>query len=194
MALIGLAFAQVPLRSPQPTPPGVPDVNHQPNYPGTVEGQQQPNDPLASDKAFVKRAVEGSIAEIELGKLAQEKSSTEAVKEFGKRMVEDHTKATEELKAAATKVNVEARTDVPRKVKKDETKLSKLSTAEFDRAYAKMMLDDHKSDVREFTAEARQGKIPEVKEFAARHLPTLQEHLRMAEQLEARTKSGSGSQ
>jgi putative membrane protein len=84
MVLIGSAFAQVPPRSPQPAPPGVPDGNHQPNYPGTVEGQQQPNDPLASDKAFVKRAVEGSIAEIELGKLAQEKSSTEAVKEVWK--------------------------------------------------------------------------------------------------------------
>ena len=191
-SLLAQAFAQVPPRSPQSTSPGMPDTNRQPNDPGMMEDQQRNSDPLASDKAFVKQAVEGGMAEVELGKLAQEKSFTDPVKQFGKRMVEDHTKANEDLKAAAAKLNLETGTEVSRKVKKDEAKLSKLSGAEFDRAYAKMMLNEHKSDVKQFSVEARQGKIPEVKEFAANQIPTLQQHLRMAEQLEATTKSGPG--
>ena len=58
-------------------------------------------DPMASARRFVKEAAEGSATDVALGKLAQEKGSSDAVKQFGKRMVDDHSKATEELKQAA---------------------------------------------------------------------------------------------
>jgi putative membrane protein len=149
---------------------------------------EQMTDPLASDKKFVKEAAAGSMAEVELGKLAQEKGSSDAVKEFGKRMVEDHGKAGEDLQQAAGKANLPVTPEMPRKARKAQEKLSKLSGPDFDRMYAKLMLDDHKDDVKAFEKQSRNGKVPEIKEFAAKTLPVLQEHKKLAEELEASTK------
>ena len=61
-----------------------------------------------------------------------------------------------------------------------DDRLSKLSGAAFDRAYMKAMVDDHVKDVSEFKKEAKSGTDPEVKAWAAKTLPTLEEHLKMA--------------
>ncbi len=53
-------------------------------------------DPIAPDKDFLKEAAPGSAVEVALGRIAQERGSSDAVKEFGKRMVDDHSKAEEE--------------------------------------------------------------------------------------------------
>ena len=142
-------------------------------------------DPMASARKFVKEAAEGSATEVALGKLAQEKGSSDAVKQFGKRMVEDHSKASEDLKHAAEMAKIPVPSETPKKARKTQDKLSKLSGVEFDRAYAKTMVSDHKEDVKAFEREARDGAVPPVKNFAAKTLPTLQEHLKLAEELYA---------
>jgi len=146
---------------------------------------------MASARKFVKEAVEGSATAIALGKLAQEKGSTDAVKQFGKRMVDDHSKATEELKQAVEMAKIPAPSETPNKVKKAQDKLSKLSGAEFDRAYAKTMVSDHKEHVKAFEREARDGAVQPVKNLAAKTLPTLQEDLKLAEELYASAEKGS---
>jgi putative membrane protein len=191
--LAGSAFAQNPTSMPpsqtQPgtSQPGQPGMQGRPTTPSTFpdasQDQRQMTDPFASDREFVKDAAEGSALEIELGKLAQEKGSSEAVKEFGKRMVEDHTRAGENLKQAAAKVNIQASPELSRKSKKAQEKLSKLSGPDFDREYAKMMVSDHKNDVKAFERESKSGAAPTVKEFANKTLPTLQEHYKLAQQL-----------
>lgn len=198
--LAGSVWAQNPSSSATPqTPP----VSQTPGEPGsvrtpgispsdTINGQAQATvDPLATARKFVKEAAEGSATEVALGKVAQERGSSDAVKEFGKRMVADHSKAAEELKQLAAMVKVEVPSETPKKAKKAQDKLSKLSGADFDRAYAKLMVSDHKEDVKAFQEEARDGAIPPVKNFAAKTLPTLQEHLKLAEELSTSTKKGS---
>jgi putative membrane protein len=194
--LCGAAMAQPPGGAqgqppPSQTPsqtgaPGSPGADR-PGYAGATDTPSMA-DTVISDKAFVKKAAESSVTEVELGKLAQEKGSSEKVKEFGKRMVDDHQKSSEHLAAAATKVSVEVPTDLPRSGKKNRDKLAKLSGPDFDRAYAKLMVNDHKNDLQAFTQEAQAGRIPEVKEFAAKTLPTLQQHEKMAEDLQASVK------
>ncbi len=190
----GLVWAQNPGASPgqPPTPstgnPSTPSTNS-PGYPGASPmGTETDSTPTFSDKAFVKKAVEQNATEVELSKLAQEKGSSDAVKEFGKRIVEDHTKIAPGLETAAAKVNVDVPTDLPRGGKKAKEKLAKLSGPEFDKAYAKLMLNDQKDSVESFTQEARLGKIPEVKDYAAKALPTIQEHRKMATDLESTVK------
>jgi putative membrane protein len=202
--LAGAVWAQNPSQNPsssqtpqtlpgQPSgPPG--SVRTPGTFPSdTIEGQaQQPvMDPRASARGFVKEAAEGSATEVALGKLAQEKGSSDAVKQFGKRMVDDHSKATEELKQAAAMAQIEVPSETPKKARKAQDKLSKLSGADFDRAYTKMMVSDHKGDVKAFEREARNGAVPAVKNFAAKTLPTLQEHLKLAEELYASVGKGS---
>ena len=56
---------------------------------------------LASDSNFILTTGSLGLLQVKLGKLAQEKGSSEVVRDFGKRMVADYTKANEELAAGA---------------------------------------------------------------------------------------------
>jgi putative membrane protein len=133
------------------------------------------------DQKFVMDAAKGGMAEVELGKLATEKASSAEVKSFGQRMVDDHTKASDELKTLAQSKNITLPTEIDAKEKALRDRLAKLSGEAFDRAYMTAMLDDHRKDANEFRMESRAGKDPEVKAWAAKTLPTLQEHLKMAQ-------------
>ena len=141
----------------------------------------------AGDRKFVMEALKGGMAEVELGKLASERASSDAVKQFGKRMVEDHGKAGDELKALARDKGVTPPTQLDAKHARLRDKLAKLSGAEFDRAYVSEMVKDHRQDVKEFRREANAAKDPDVKGYASKTLPTLEEHLKQVERLQAQT-------
>src|SRR3954464_10731463 len=134
-----------------------------------------------NDNTFVTKAAQGGLAEVELGKLAVEKGSSDQVKQFGQRMVDDHGKANDELKTLAQQKNITVPTDMGAKEKALRDRLVKLSGAAFDRAYMSAMLSDHKKDVGEFRTESTSSKDADVKAFAAKTLPTLEQHLKLAE-------------
>jgi putative membrane protein len=136
------------------------------------------------DSDFVMKAAQGGMEEVELGKLASSKGANASVKQFGDRMVSDHSKANDELKMAAQKDNVTVPSELSKKQQDDVAKLNKLDGAAFDKAYAKMMVSDHKEDISLFEKEAKSGKDANVKAFAQQTLPTLQEHLRLAQAME----------
>ena len=137
-----------------------------------------------SDQKFVMDAAKGGMAEVELGKLAQDKASSDQVKNFGKRMVDDHSKANDELQTLAKNKNITLPTDLDPKDKALKDRLSKLSGAAFDRAYMNAMLRDHRKDVSEFKMESTSGQDADVKAFASKTLPTLEDHLKLAQQTE----------
>lgn len=120
------------------------------------------------------------MAEVKLGQLAQEKGSSQTVKDFGTRMVADHSKANEELKAVASSKNVTVPDTLNSKDQALYDRLSKLSGPQFDREYMRAMVRDHEQDVAEFRRESQSASDPQVKNFAAKTLPTLEEHLKMA--------------
>jgi len=138
----------------------------------------------SADQSFLTKAAGGGRGEVELGKLAQSRASNPQVKQFGQRMVEDHTKANDQLKAALRREGIAAPTAMDPEARESYDRLSKLSGAEFDRAYVEDMVKDHRKDVALFQDEAQHGKDPAVKHFAEQTLPTLQQHLQMAEQLQ----------
>jgi putative membrane protein len=135
------------------------------------------------DKKFVKDSALGGLTEVELGKLAAEKGSTDAVKQFGQRMVSDHSKANAQLKEAAGKSNIDVPAALDSKHQSRVDKLAKLSGPEFDKAYIKDQVKDHKHDIDDFKSEAQNGSDPNVKQFAMATLPTLEEHLNAVKDL-----------
>jgi putative membrane protein len=135
---------------------------------------------FAADEAWVMKVAKGGMAEVELGKLATEKASTDVVKTFGQRMVDDHSKANEELKTLAANKKITLPTEIGPEEKALRDRLVKLSGTAFDQAYMKAMLSDHLKDVAAFRTESRTGKDADVKAWAAKTLPTLEEHLKMA--------------
>ena len=135
----------------------------------------------SSDAKFVQKAAAGGMAEVELGKLAQQKAVREETKQFATRMVDDHTKANDDLARVAGANNVNLPQEMDKDTRKEMEKLQKLTGMDFDRAYMKHMVKDHRKDVKEFRHEAKAKRQNDVTAFAKRTLPTLEEHLAMAE-------------
>lgn len=134
----------------------------------------------AVDRHFIRKAGEGGLAEVELGKLAAQKGQSDEVKKFGQRMVDDHSKANDQLKQLAQNEGVTLPTSLSATDKATKARLEKLSGEQFDRAYMNDMVKDHSKDVAEFKKESTNAKDPDVKNFAAQTLPTLEDHLKEA--------------
>jgi putative membrane protein len=153
-------------------------------------GKEQGKGGLAqSDRKFMMEAARGGMAEVELGKLAAEKGSSDAVKQFGQRLADDHSKAATELKQLAEQKGMTLPSNLDAKHKQLRDRLAKLSGAEFDRAYVSEMVKDHKKDVADFKREASAAKDGDLKNWAGKTLPTLEDHLKQAQQLQAQVKS-----
>lgn len=150
----------------------------------------------SQDRDFIMDAAMGGLMEVQLGRWAVQKGTSDAVKQFGQRMVTDHGQANQELMSLASSKGITLATTLDEKHQQEVSKVTRLSGAEFDRAYSKMMLKDHEKDVKEFERQSTKAGDPDLKAFAAKTLPTLQEHLQMARTLpgnEGRGGSNSNS-
>src|ERR1700761_185836 len=128
------------------------------------------------DMSFYKKAAEGGLAEVELGKLAQEKSPTQTVKDFGAMMVKDHSAANRKLQTVAASKDIKLPTSPSVGQMGTKAKLEVLSGSTFDKSYIKGMVKDHEEDIKEFEKEATTGQDPQAKAFASATLPTLKSH------------------
>ena len=137
-------------------------------------------------KGFAADAATGGMLEVELGNLAQQKASNQAVKNFGKMMVDDHTKANENLKTIATQKNIDLPPTITDDQRKDIDKLSKKTRADFDKAYVDMMVDDHKKDIAAFKKAEGDVSDNDLKNFITNTLPTLQKHLDAIQAIKAK--------
>jgi putative membrane protein len=144
-----------------------------------------------SDQSFLNEAAAGGLAEVELGQLAADRSSNPEVKKFAERMVTDHGKANDQLKEIAAQKGIDLPAEPSAKHKVTKERLSKLSGDEFDKAYMSNMLSDHKKDVAAFRKESTEGKDPQLKEFAAKALPTLEDHLKEAESISPKLRAAN---
>lgn len=136
-----------------------------------------------ADKKFVKDALEGGMAEVQLGQLAAQKGNSDDVKKFGQKMVDDHTRMGDDLKPVASQIGVMPPTSVSMKDKALMTRLENLSGEAFDKAYIQAMVKDHKMDLADFKKEASSGMDPAVKEQASKGSDVITQHLQMIEQI-----------
>jgi putative membrane protein len=142
---------------------------------------------VPADKEFVEKAAIGGMMEVELGRYASTHAASPAVRTFGQRMATDHSKANAELTAIARQEGLSVPTVMDEKHRKEVAKLTEKTGSDFDEAYMKMMVDDHKDVIDEFRAQADEGKS-EVDRFAAKTLPTIESHLSQAKTLKETLK------
>jgi putative membrane protein len=145
------------------------------------------------EKSFVEKAAKGNLAEVELGKLAQEKSSDSQVKDFGQQMVTDHSKANDELKPIADSAKVKWPDQLTGESKELYDRLQKLSGNKFDRLYIRSMVEDHKKDVREYKTQSKLVKDPQLKTYVDQTLPVIEQHLTHAESVNKTATSSAAS-
>jgi len=144
-----------------------------------------------SSAKFIKEAIQGNLAEVQVGQLAQEKGAIQGVRDFGAMLAKDHQMANEKATQVAQHLSVTPPDKPGLKQKAVYEKLSRLSGAQFDREFTKSMVKDHQDDIAKYQKESQLNGA--AADYAKETLPKLHEHLKMAEELEQSTKVASGS-
>lgn len=142
----------------------------------------------SNQDSFWTEAAQDGMAEVNLASLALQKSENDEVKALAQKIYDDHTAANNEFKDLAADKNITLPTDVNAKQKAVYDKLNALSGDDFDKEYVKTMVKDHEKAVNVFQKQSTGGKDTELKAFAAKTLPTLQNHLEMAKTLNDKMK------
>jgi putative membrane protein len=132
-----------------------------------------------ADQTFLKEAIEGDLAEVNMGKLAQQNGESEDVRQFGEMLQTDHGQNLQKAQSLAQQMGVTPPTSPNAKQKAVYNKLSKEHGARFDKQFAQAMVKDHKQDIAKFQKQAK--KSGPVAQFAQATLPVLQKHLQTAQ-------------
>lgn len=138
---------------------------------------------MNKDADFAVFAADGGMAEVELGRMAVQKGSSQAVKDLGKMIADDHSKANDELKALAAQNNITLPAAVSDDHRKKSEELSAKKGADFDKAYLDAMQDGHEKTISKFETESGSGNNMALKQWATDKLPTLRHHLEMIKQI-----------
>jgi putative membrane protein len=166
----------------------------------------QAQEAVRSAQAFVNDMAIAGMAEVQLGKLATERAASAEVKAFGQTMVKDHSQANDELKNAASQVNAQLPTQLDQKHQALADRLSKLQGAPFDREYMTAMVQGHEEVAGRLRARAvnrstsntptrpgsaavgttgdASGREDAVTQWATKALPTVEQHLQHAKELQ----------
>jgi putative membrane protein len=139
-------------------------------------------------QTFLKKAIEGNYAEVQMGQLAQQKGQSDDVKKFGQMLSDDHSAANQKAIDAAKSMGVTPPDGPNAKQKAEYEKLQKMTGAKFDREFATHMVADHEKDIAEYKKETKQSDA--AADYAKSELDTLQKHLETAKSLRS-SKSAS---
>lgn len=136
-----------------------------------------------SSQDFLKEAIQGDNAEVEMGRLAAARGGTKEVRDFGKMLSTDHQKAGDEARKVAQKLKIKPPAGIPEEAKETKAKLEGLKGADFDKEFVAAMIEDHEKDIAKYTEQATNGDDDRVKGLATKQLPTLKKHLDMVQKL-----------
>jgi len=133
-----------------------------------------------TDATFINTVGAAGIAEVQFGQLAQTQATRTAVRAFGAQMVADHTAANNELATLAQSKQMTPPSDMDMMHKAKHDQLSNIAGSEFDRVYMQGQVEDHIAVINAFQDEIANGTDADVKAFAQKHLPAMQQHLQAA--------------
>jgi putative membrane protein len=135
------------------------------------------------DAHFIRKAAEGNNGEIQMAQMVAERTQDAQLRSYCDRLIRDHSQANQQLRQIADAKGVEFPAGANSSAEHEMHKLEKKSGHDLDRAAADHWVKDHKKDIKEYETEANHAKDPQVKQYAISTLPTLREHLNLAESL-----------
>lgn len=151
----------------------------------TTEPAPEPTAPLVTeaDRAFLRDAMLDAQIAIALGETALQYAERDDVKAFARMMVDDHTAASMQLAQLAGELNVMLPADSNDRLARRRADLAQWHGPRFDRVYTERMVAAHVEAVEEVRLVANSGTQPELRSWAEKTLPTLEEHLQHAQKL-----------
>jgi putative membrane protein len=157
--------------------PGVPRTQQPGHMQDSTGGTTDPQ--TMRDKQFLRKASEGGLAEVELGKLALQKSSNDGLKTFAQKMVDDHTTLNDTMKPIADSLGAMTATHMNKMDQAEYDRLKGLSGDDFDKEYIAFMVKDHRVDLHEFRQESATAADPALKDATTKGAKVIREHLTM---------------
>lgn len=150
-------------------------------------GSQVSSMPVAA-VAFLAKAIQGGIAEVDLGQMALKKSSDPEVREFANQLINDHSEGNRQIDSLAASKQVSLPGQISSGQQATADKLANLTGTAFDKEFIAASLKDHEAAIFEFQYQAFANPDPDVRKLATKTLPTLQHHLQMAREIYTRLK------
>lgn len=138
------------------------------------------------DSAYIRQAISGNYLEVALGRIAESRAQDSSVKEFARRMIADHNSMNQQWTSLARKSRMAVTVDFGPGGKQTIDRFEDLSGTAFDQAYMTEMIGDHEEDLSTFQRLARSAGSAEVRQLASSGVPTLREHLALAQQVGSR--------
>jgi len=146
-----------------------------------------------ADQHFISEAAKGNRAEVQLGQMMVSKATDPNVKKFAQMMVDDHTKALNQLQQIAQNKNITLPDGLPDDAKDLQDKINNESGKQLDKDYMDAMVQDHQKDVQEFQDASNNAQDKDVKQWAGKMVPKLQQHLKKAQQVDSKVGGNAGN-
>ena len=143
-----------------------------------------------TEQQFVNQVAAENLMEVRLAQAAQQRGTNPSVKQFAQRMVIDHTSMQKQWMAAAKKNGIDFKADMSARHQQQAEQLRTLTGAAFDQTYMGLMVQNHQENVTSFQAQRNAGHSADVRQLIELALPTLQEHLRTAQQIAGQVGGG----
>jgi putative membrane protein len=136
----------------------------------------------APPATFLKKAIQGNFSEVILGRIIQQRGSTNQVRQFGAMLVGDHSKGLSQAQDIASRMRLRIPATLTPEARAEQRRLQHLSGRAFDRQVRQYMINDHCKDIAEFRAQAHSGDRA-TSGYASASVPVMEKHLSMAESL-----------
>ena len=161
-----------PAAKPPGTPPySVPIVEERGEFQSSLSGQ---------DLQFMTDAIQVGLTEVEMGKVAKANGTSAGITQFGQRLIEDHTLANRQIVLVAARLGVTLPNEPDAAQQQHLTEMSAVRGQAFDDAFARHMVNGHEAALAMFRKEAKYGQSRELRDFAEKTIPTLEQHLKIA--------------
>jgi len=168
---------------PAPTAESTNKPGTTPNSGNLIEG---------SDKDFIMQAEKDNLQERILGRLAQDKSQNEAIKNYGEMLAQDHSAALRKLVDLMEKYGIAQPKGLPEERKEALQELNGASGAAFDRKFIDLMIRGHEKAVADFQNRSTTVKNSDLRTYIEDQIAVLTKHLNEAKEIRSRLESNAG--
>ncbi len=141
---------------------------------------------LPAEQQFLTDAIRASVTEVDMARLALEKSQNEDVKNFAGMMQHDHTSVLQDFADIAQQKGMPLPNLATDEMKQNKERLSALSGSDFDREFVNMMVASHQKSVDMFRDQANTAQNEDVKRAVSDKLPSIETHLAKALELQSK--------
>lgn len=151
-------------------------------------GVESSPDLNATDAEFIAKMHQALLLQVDLGKLAMERSTSSQVRNLGRRMVADHTEFIHQLRRIGVETKTDVRAETNRPIQPLTRRLRKLPPGEFDKAFVAMVLKHQSADLARFRRARHDAADVRLREFAEIAVPKLEVQIQAARKM---TTSGT---